>query len=70
MEKKVRVNQKYGIWYYRKEVDMEDSSNYMYYLYGTDSEGVEWHWSTPYYTEILEFIKASAKDKQIYIQHY
>lgn len=70
MEKKVRVNQKYGIWYYRKEVDMEDSSNYMYYIYGTDSEGVEWHWSTVYYNEILEFIKASAKDKQIFIDCY
>ena len=70
MDKKVRVNAKYGTWFYTKELDMEDSSNYMYYLYGTDSEGVEWSWSTPYYTEILEFIKASAEDKQTFIDCY
>ena len=37
--KKVRVNEKYGVWTYRKEVDMEDSSNYMYYFSGTDANG-------------------------------
>ena len=55
--KKVRVNKKYGVWTYHKEVDMEDSSNYMYYFSGTDSNGKEWSWSTPYYHEMLEFIK-------------
>jgi hypothetical protein len=70
MDKKVRVNAKYGNWFYRKEVDLEDSSNYMYYIYGTDSEGVEWSWSTVYYNEILAFIKASAKDKQTFIDCY
>ena len=50
--KKVRVNEKYGVWTYHKEVDLEDSSNYMYYFSGTDTNGKEWSWSTPYYHEI------------------
>ena len=70
MKKQVRVNKKYGIWYYEKEVDMEDSSNYMYYFYGTDADGVEWSWSTPYYREILDFIKATSEDKQTFIDCY
>ena len=68
--KKVRVNKKYGVWTYHKEVDMEDSSNYMYYFSGTDANGKEWSWSTPYYHEMLEFIKADDKTKQIYIDCY
>ena len=68
--KKFRVNKKYGVWTYHKEVDMEDSSNYMYYFSGTDSNGKEWSWSTPYYHEMLEFIKADDKTKQIYIDCY
>ena len=40
-----------------KEIDLEDSTNYMYYFSGTDANGKEWSWSTPYYHEILEFIK-------------
>lgn len=68
--KKVRVNAKYGIWFYEKEVDTEDSSNYMYYFDGTDANGKEWGWSTPYYNEMLEFIKATDQDKETYIQYY
>lgn len=68
--KNVRVNKKYGTWFYEKEVDMEDSSNYMYYFYGTDANGKEWSWSTPFYNEILEFIKADDKTKQTYIDCY
>ena len=68
--KKVRVNKIYGEWFYRKEVDMEDSSNYMYYFYGTDNNNKEWSWATPYYHEILDFIKADEKTKQIYIDCY
>ena len=40
--KKVRVNEKYGVW----------------------------TWSTPYYHEILEFIKADDKTKQTYLNYY
>lgn len=68
--KKVRVNKIYGEWFYRKEVDMEDSSNYMYYFYGTDNNNKEWSWATPYYHEILDFIKADEKTKQIMIDCY
>lgn len=68
--KKVRVNKMYGEWSYRKEVDMEDSSNYMYYFSGKDANGKEWSWSTPFYSEMLEFIKADDKTKQTYIDCY
>lgn len=68
--KKVKVNKQYGEWTYIKEVDMEDSSNYMYYFSGKDANGKEWNWSTPFYKEMLEFIKADDKTKQIYIDCY
>lgn len=68
--KKVRINKQYGEWFYRKEVDMEDSSNYMYYFYGTDNNNREWSWSTPFYHEMLDFIKADENTKQIMIDCY
>ena len=68
--KKVRVNEKYGTWTYYKEIDLEDSDNYMYYFYGTDANGKEWSWSTPYYNEMIDFIKADDKTKQIFINYY
>lgn len=70
MEKKVRVNAKYGNWVYRKEVDLEDSSNYMYYFYGTDANGKEWSGMTPFYHEILWFIKADDNDKEVFLRYY
>lgn len=66
--KKVRVNKIYGEWNYTKEVDLEDSSNYMYYFSGVDKDGKEWSWSTPYYHEMLEFIKQDSKGKEQYIK--
>lgn len=66
--KKVRVNEKYGVWYYEKEVDMEDADNRMYHLGGTDANGKEWNWSTPFYDEILNFIKADDETKEKYIR--
>lgn len=68
--KKVRVNKKYGVWTYHKEIDLENNTNYMYYFSGADANGKEWSWSTPYYYEILEFIKADDKTKQTYIDYY
>ena len=68
--KKVRVNEKYGAWTYCKEVDLEDSTNYMYYFSVTDANGKEWYWSTTYYNEMLEFIKTENKTKQTYIDCY
>ena len=68
--KPVRINKKYGLWEYRKEIDTEDPTNYMYYFYGKDANGKEWAWSTPYYHEMFEFIKASDKDKQTFIDLY
>lgn len=57
-DKQVRVNEKYGKWGYSKEYDYEDRSNYMYHVYGIDSKGKDWSYSTPFYNEILEFIKS------------
>ena len=68
--KKVRVNEKYGTWTYKKEIDLEDSTNYMYYFSGTDANGRKWSWSTPYYNEMIDFIKADDKTKQIFINYY
>ena len=68
--KKVRVNEKYGTWTYNKEIDLEDSTNYMYYFYGTDANGKKWSWSTPYYNEMIDFIKADDKTKQLFINCY
>lgn len=68
--KKVRINKQYGEWTYEKEVDMEDSSNYMYYFSGTDNKGTEWSWSTPYYSEMLEFIKAPDETKKMMMRYY
>ena len=62
-DKKVRVNSKYGEWGYNKEVDMEDSSNYMYNVFGIDNKGKEWFYQTPFYNEILDFIKSDDKTK-------
>lgn len=68
--KKVRINKIYGEWTYKKEVDLEDKSNYMYYFSGTDSNGKEWSWSTCYYNEMLEFIKTDEKTKEIMIKQF
>lgn len=68
--KKVRINKSYGEWFYRKEIDLMSKEDYMYYFYGTDSKGTEWSWSTPFYTEMLEFIKSNDKDKENYINCY
>ena len=68
--KKVKVNKIYGEWFYRKEVDLEDSLNYMYYFYGKDVNGKEWSWSTPFYREMLDFIKSDDNTKQTYINCY
>lgn len=68
--KKVRVNKKYGEWFYRKEIDLEDNKNYMYYFEGHDINGKYWTWSTPFYNEILDFIKADDKTKEDYIRYY
>lgn len=68
--KKVRINKQYGEWTYEKEVDMEDSSNYMYYFSGKDNKGIEWSWSTPYYSEMLEFIKATDETKKMMMRYY
>lgn len=70
MQKKVRVNEKYGTWSYSKEVDSECKENIMYYLEGKDTNGTEWNWSTMYYNEILEFIKSDDKQKENYIRYY
>lgn len=66
--KNVRVSKQYGKWTYEKEVDMEDSSNYMYYFSGTDNKGVEWSWSTCYYNEMIDFIKADDETKEVMIR--
>lgn len=66
--KKVRVNEKYGVWYYDKEIDMECVDNRMYYIGGTDANGKEWNWSTPFYDEILNFIKADDEIKEKYMR--
>ncbi len=70
MEKRVRINNKYGEWFYEKEIDYEDNSNYMYYFYGKDSDHKEWSWSTPYYHEMIEFIKADQETKSTFIRCY
>lgn len=62
-DKKVRVNSQYGEWYYEKEVDMEDKDNYMYYFYGKDKNKKDWSWSTPYYHEMIDFIKSDDDTK-------
>lgn len=62
-DKKVRVNKEYGEWGYSKEYDYEDRSNYMYHIYGIDKKGKEWSYSTPFYNEILEFIKSDDETK-------
>jgi len=67
--KNVRINKSYGTWKYRKEIDIEDNSNYVYYLWGIDQNGKEWAWMTPFYNEILEFIKADDKTKEIYLNY-
>lgn len=69
-DKRVRIDKKYGDWYYEKEVDMEDRSNYMYYFYGIDDDWQEWSWSTPYYHEMIEFIKADKDTKQLMKDSY
>lgn len=66
--KKVRVNRKYGEWFYEKQFDFENSKNYMYYIYGKDNKGCEWNWSTPYYNEILDFIKSNDNEKLKYMK--
>lgn len=62
--KRVRINSQYGNWYYRKEVDYEDPRNYMYYIGGTDANGKEWSYMTPFYNEINDFIKADDEIKE------
>lgn len=70
MKKEFRISKEYGTWYYAKEVEEYDSNNYMYYIEGTDSEGNEWNWSTPYYNEIRDFIKSDKETKNIMIRSY
>lgn len=66
--KKVRVNKKFGEWFYEKQVDFENQKNFMYYFYGKDNKGKNWNWATPFYNEMLEFIKSD--DKETYIKYY
>jgi len=66
---KVRINKSYGEWYYNKEVDYEDASNYIYHLGGTDANGKQWNWSTPYFSEVREFIKADDEQKERYLRY-
>ena len=63
--KKLKVNKKYGTWYYEKQIDLEDNTNYIYSLYGTDENGKEWSYSVlPSYSILFEIVKMSDEDKQ------
>lgn len=63
--KQLKVNKKYGTWYYEKQVDFEDSKNYIYSLYGKDINGKEWSYSVlPSYKTLFEIVKASEEDKE------
>ena len=67
MEKKVRVNKKYGTWYYEKEVshDLEFS---IYHFW--NEEGTEGY-TVCMYSQILECIKEGSKEKrEEYIKVY
>lgn len=63
--KKLKVNKKYGDWYYEKQIDLEDNKNYIYSLYGKDSKGNEWNYSVlPSYKVLFEIVKSSDEDKK------
>lgn len=66
--KQVRVNKQFGEWGYNKEIDPEDSKNYMYNFYGIDKSGKEWDWNTPFYNEMIEFIKGDNELKRNFIR--
>lgn len=63
--KKLRVNKKYGEWFYEKEIDDWDATCYNYSLYGKDENNKEWYWSSvASYQEMLDFVKASKEVKE------
>ena len=65
--KKVRVNKKYGVWYYEKETayDLE------FPIYHFWNEEKTEYYSTCIYSQILECIKEGTKEKrEEYIKIY
>lgn len=62
--KPLRINEAYGKWTYRKEVDIEDPKNYVYYLSGTDAKGKEWSFLLVSYAECLAIAKADEETKE------
>lgn len=68
--KQLKVNKKYGTWYYEKQVDFEDKNNYIYSLYGKDANNKEWSYSVlPSYKVLFEIVKASEEDKKRFLDY-
>ena len=69
MNKVLKINKKYGEWFYKKEKDY-DMEFAVYYVYGKDANGVEDNWSSPSFEEIRNFCKLNKDDREKYKRIY
>ena len=69
MEHILRINKKYGKWFYKKEKEY-DMEFPVYYVYGADSDGIKDSWSSPSFEEIRCFCRLNKDDREEYKRIY